>query len=261
LYLRFILELLINLSMISLLRNLLFLLILFTSCQTPTSNLVDKIIQQSNAVYGFDNQEYKIEFDFRDYHYVLERNQGFYSYSRQMNKEEKKIIDLMTSVDKLQRFENDNLVVLQDSIRKLYSNSLNSVMYFFQLPRPLQDPAVNVELLNSVEIEGYSYWTLKITFDQEGGGDDFQDEFRYWISKKNYQIDYLAYNYLTDGGGTRFRKSKNLRKQLGFLFQDYINYKPEVKFQPLDSLPSFFEQGKLIELSQIENKNIEVKSP
>ena len=165
----------------------------------------------------------------------------------------------MTSVDKLQRFENDNLVVLQDSIRKLYSNSLNSVMYFFQLPRPFQDPAVNIELLNSVEIEGHFYWTLKITFDQEGGGDDFQDEFRYWISEKNYQIDYLAYNYLTDGGGTRFRKSKNLRKQQGFLFQDYINYKPEVKFQPLDSLPSFFEQGKLIELSQIENKNIKVK--
>ena len=82
-YLRFRLELLIKLSMISLLRNLLLLLILFTSCQTPTSNRVDKIIQQSNAVYGFDNQEYKIEFDFRDYHYVIERNQGFYSYSRQ----------------------------------------------------------------------------------------------------------------------------------------------------------------------------------
>ena len=258
-YLRFRLELLINLSMISLLRNLLLLFLLFTSCQTPTSNLIDKIIQQSNAVYGFDKPDYKIEFDFRDYHYSLERNQGFYSYSRQITKEGKKIVDLMTSVDILKRFENDSLVFLQDSIRKLYSNSLNSVMYFFQLPSPLKDPAVNAKLLNSVEIEGNSYWTLKITFDQEGGGDDFQDEYRYWISKKNYQIDYFAYNYLTDGGGSRFRKSKNLRKQLGFLFQDYINYKPEVNFLPLDSLPSFFEQGKLIELSLIENKNIEVK--
>ena len=44
-------------------------------------------------------------------------------------------------------------------------------MYFFQLPRPLQDPAVNAELLNSVVIEGNPYWTLKITFDQEGGGE------------------------------------------------------------------------------------------
>ena len=135
-YLRFRLELLINLSMISLLRNLLLLFLLFTSCQTPTSNLIDKIIQQSNAVYGFDKPDYKIEFDFRDYHYSLERNQGFYSYSRQITKEGKKIVDLMTSVDILKRFENDSLVFLQDSIRKLYSNSLNSVMYFFQLPSP-----------------------------------------------------------------------------------------------------------------------------
>ena len=134
--------------------------------------------------YGFDNQAYQIDFDFRDYHYSLERSQGFYSYSRQTFKEEKKIVDLMTNVDRLKHFENDSLLVLQDSIRKLYSNSLNSVMYFFQLPRPLQDLAVNAELLNSVVIEGNPYWTLKITFDQEGGGDDFQDEFRYWISKK-----------------------------------------------------------------------------
>ena len=81
--------------MISLLRNMPLLLLLFTSCHTPTLNQVDKIIQQSNAVYGFDSQDYKIEFDFRDYHYVLERNQGFYSYSRQITKEEKKIIDMI----------------------------------------------------------------------------------------------------------------------------------------------------------------------
>ena len=260
-YLRFRLELLINLSMISLPKNLLFFLLLFTACQPPKSNTVEEIIKQSNAVYGFDNQAYQIDFDFRDYHYSLERSQGFYSYSRQTFKEEKKIIDLMTTVDKLKRFENDSLIVLQDSIRKLYSNSLNSVMYFFQLPRPLQDPAVNVELLNSVVIEGNPYWTLKITFDQEGGGEDFQDEFRYWISKKNYQIDFLAYNYLTDGGGTRFRKAKNKRMLEGFLFQDYVNYKPDSKFTPLDSLPLFFEQGKLKELSQIENKKIKVKHP
>jgi hypothetical protein len=147
--------------MISLPKNLLFFLLLFTACQPPNSNTVEEIIKQSNVVYGFDNQAYQIDFDFRDYHYSLERSQGFYSYSRQTFKEEKKIVDLMTTVDKLKRFENDSLIVLQDSIRKLYSNSLNSVMYFFQLPRPLQDPAVNAELLNSVVIEGNPYWTLK----------------------------------------------------------------------------------------------------
>ena len=221
----------------------------------------EQIIEKSISAYGWDKKNFSITFDFRDYQYKLIRKPVFFSFQRSKVNEGIAIVDVMTSENKLNRTMEGKSIKLTDSIINLYSNSLNSVMYFFQLPRPLKDTAVNAELLNSVEIEGHSYWTLKITFDQEGGGDDFQDEFRYWISKKNYQIDYLAYNYLIDGGGTRFRKSKNLRKQLGFLFQDYINYKPKVKFQPLDSLPSFFEQGKLMELSQIENKNIEVKRP
>ena len=136
---------------------------------------------------------------------------------------------------------------------------MNSVIYFFQLPKPLEDRAVNPILLNPIEIEGNEYWSLRITFDEEGGGNDFQDEFRYWINKENYHIDYFAYNYLTDGGGTRFRKAKNLRKINGFLFQDYINYKPQEKIISLDSLPLLFEKDSLEILSIIENKNIKVE--
>jgi hypothetical protein len=94
-----------------------------------------------------------------------------------------------------------------------------------------------------------------------GGGEDFQDEYRYWIDPESGHIDYLAYNYRTDGGGTRFRKAKNRRKKEGFVFQDYTNFKPEKKFTPLDSLPFLFEMGKLIEVSQIENENIQVFLP
>jgi hypothetical protein len=166
----------------------------------------------------------------------------------------------MTSDKMLQRYENNILVSLQDSIQNVYSNSLNSVMYFFQLPKPLLDPAAKVLLIENKEISGALYWTLKVTFNQEGGGDDFQDEFRYWINQDNYQIDFMAYNYLTDGGGTRFRKAINKRKIKGFLFQDYINYKSREKFANLDSLPVLFQQGELNELSLIENKNILLNS-
>jgi len=245
--------------MISLPKTFLFCLLLFTACQYPCSSTAEAVIEKSIAAHGLEVPSYEIDFDFRDYHYTLKRDQGFYSYARQTLKEEKKIVDLMTSAAALQRFENDREISLQDSIRRLYSNSLNSVMYFFQLPKPLQDPAVKAQLLVPMTIEGNRYWTLKISFDQEGGGDDFQDEFRYWINQKNHQIDYLAYNYLTDGGGTRFRKALNKRKQQGFLFQDYINFKPDTKFPPLDSLPRLLEQDKLIEVSRIEKKNIKVK--
>jgi hypothetical protein len=134
-------------------------------------------------------------------------------------------------------------------------------MYFFQLPKPLQDPAVKAELLNPTTIKGQTYWTIKITFNQEGGGEDFQDEYRYWISQEDYKIAYLAYNYLTDGGGTRFRKAQNAREINGIGIQDYVNYKPYQKFISLDSLPQLFEKDSLIEVSLIENKNIKVTFP
>jgi hypothetical protein len=238
----------------------LFFLFLF-SCESFNPVTSETIIKNSIASYGFDSESHRIDFDFRDYHYSLKREQGYFSYSRQTQKGNKKIVDIMSSDTKLNRFVNDTLFVLQDSLQKIYTNSLNSVMYFFQLPRPLEDPAVNSSLLNSVEIKGNDYWVVKITFDQEGGGDDFQDEFRYWINQTDNQIDYLAYNYLTDGGGTRFRKAINKRKINGFLFQDYSNYKPKEKFVSLDSLPDLFVKGELLELSLIENKNITVSSP
>ena len=81
------------------------------------------------------------------------------------------------------------------------------------------------------------------------------------INKETFQIDYLAYNYLTDGGGTRFRKAQNKRNIEGFWFQDYLNFKPLLPFPALDSLPIYFEQGKLQKVSQIENKNITVSFP
>ncbi len=244
--------------MISLYKPGIVFFLFLSACQTPDTETAEELIQNATTAYGFDANTYHINFDFRAYHYDLVVDGTYFSYSRTTEKEGIRILDRMSSNEKLKRFENDSLIVIKDSIQQVYTNSLNSVMYFFQLPKPLQDQAVNPLLTGAVEIEGNHYWTLKITFDEQGGGVDFQDEFRYWINKENYQIDYLAYNYYTDGGGTRFRKVKNKRKIKGFLFQDYINYKPANKFEHLDSLPILFQNGELKELSVIENKNIEV---
>ncbi|MDA9038383.1 deoxyribose-phosphate aldolase, partial [Flavobacteriaceae bacterium] len=123
------------------------------------------------------------------------------------------------------------------------------------------DPAVISEFIGTTTIYEKSYWTLKVRFSEDGGGEDFQDEYRYWIDPDTGYIHYLAYNYLTDGGGVRFRRAKNIRKEKGFVFQNYTNYKPHKKYTALDSLPLLFEMGKLIEISQIENKNIQVLLP
>ena len=162
----------------------------------------------------------------------------------------------MTSNQTLKRYLDGVPIKISDSIRGVYSNSLNSVMYFFQLPKPLQDSSVIKVLMSSIEINGYSYWTIKVTFKEEGGGEDYQDEYRYWINQNNYEIDFLAYNYQSDGGGTRFRRAINKRKINGMFFQDYENYKPFQIFEQLDNLPKLFEQGNLELISLIENKNI-----
>ena len=51
----------------------------------------------------------------------------------------------------------------------------------------------------------------------------------------------MAYNYLTDGGGTRFRVAYNQRTIGPIRVQDYRNLKPNATFTPLDSLPNFLK--------------------
>jgi hypothetical protein len=230
----------------------------FLSCQSPKSENAQEIIQKALHQSGFDKSSFSVDFDFRNYHYTFIRKPSFYSFSRSTIQKDVEVKDVMTSSKPLQRFIDGKMILLSDSLQRVYSNSLNSVMYFFQLPKPLQDTAAINELVGAVVIHGETYWTLKVTFKEEGGGEDFQDEYRYWINQKNHEIDYLAYNYLTDGGGTRFRRAVNKRKIEGIFFQDYVNYKSFQKFEQLDSLPSLFEKKELKQVSLIENKNIRV---
>jgi len=80
----------------------------------------------------------------------------------------------------------------------------------------------------------------------------------YWINEETGIIDYLAYNYIVNGGGVRFREAINSRKINDIVFQDYINYKPESKETPLNELDNLFENGQLKELSRIISEDITV---
>ena len=239
-------------------KKIILLFLILVSCSNSSHISTSQIINKSIKAHGWDQEDFSIVFDFRDYQYELKRKNKFYSFQRTTKKEGNVVKDLMSSKKKLKRFINNKSVELSDSMTNVFSNSLNSVMYFFQLPRPLKDQAVIVKYLGLTKIFNEKYWTIKVTFKENGGGKDYQDEFRYWININNGQIDYLAYNYLTEGGGTRFRQAVNKQLNQGFIFQDYINFKPNVKFVSLDSLPILFEAGNLIKVSNIKNKNIRV---
>src|SRR5690606_36083220 len=157
------------------------------------------------------------------------------------------------------RIQKNEKVQLADTTAFKYFESVNSVHYFMQLPYGLNDPAVNKRLLEPVSIKGKEYHKIEITFEEADGGVDFQDIFLYWISKDDYNIDYLAYRFFTDQGGIRFRESYNPRVIEGIRFADYKNYRTvntDVDFYRLDEL---FEHGELIELSDIKKEKINVK--
>ena len=104
---------------------------------------------------------------------------------------------------------------------------------------------------------GQEYHTIIVTFDQEGGGVDHDDEYRYWIHKANHTLDYFAYNYQVNEGGTRFRSVVDWKIIDSVRYQNYINWMPEKKFEPLDNLPGLFDSGALKEVSRIINEDIE----
>jgi hypothetical protein len=59
----------------------------------------------------------------------------------------------------------------------------NSVIYFATLPYKLQDASVTKTFVEEATIKGKRYWSYKVTFGQDGGGKDFDDEYMYWINK------------------------------------------------------------------------------
>ena len=236
------------------------LLLLFMRCTSPSSEAIALTwINNANTAHGTSLlDETAFSFQFREYKYTYEKTKGKKVYSRTRITAEGIMSD---------RLENDRLfsrrldgvpVAVPDSLQLVYTESLNSVFYFMQLPKVLKDRAVMPTYLGKVKIKGEPYVVLKVRFQQEGGGVDFQDEYRYWIHEHTHLIDYLAYRYHTNGGGTRFRALKHRERHAGFVVQDYDNYKAKEKHPPLDDLPARYESESLTLVSVIENKDFQL---
>jgi hypothetical protein len=70
-------------------------------------------------------------------------------------------------------------------------------------------------------------------------------------------MDYLAYSYLEEDRGSRFRVAYNPRRINGILFQDYENYKGPAP-DSLEMILDLYKAEKLELLSKIELKAIAV---
>jgi hypothetical protein len=215
----------------------------------------DSIVNEAIEAHGgelYDNADYS--FEFRGKKYRFQNNGIAYTYSSEIQKGDSLIKDIMRP-DKFERSINNSLQSLTKKDVDKYSEAINSVIYFATLPHKLKDASVNKEFIEETKIKGKSYDVIKVTFGQDGGGKDFDDEYHYWINKDTHKIDYLAYSYQVNDGGVRFRSAFNTRVVAGVTFQDYINYEAPVNTN-LKDLPLLYEQAKLKEVSQILTKNV-----
>jgi hypothetical protein len=248
----------------------LWVILIFTACNLQNKTVDSRlertgdakslsIIDRAIATHGGERyQIHDIEFDFRDRHYRSKRNQGIYTYERIFTDSTGQQIHDILNNEGLTRYINETPVEITDERKNAYSNSVNSVIYFALLPYFLNDPAVQSEYIGEATIANQPYEKIKVQFRQEGGGTDFQDEFVYWFHRDRYTLDYLAYNYQTDGGGSRFRRAMNVRVVGGIRFADYVNYKPEQETMYIFNFDSLYQAGVLDSLSSIIIENITV---
>jgi hypothetical protein len=233
------------------------------SCKNKTKEKVlsaDEIVNKSINVSGGDKFENSdISFEFRDVIYTAVRMNGNFSLTRMFNMGEDVVIDTHSN-DRFIRSINFEETKVADSMAIKYMASVNSVHYFSVLPYGLNDKAVNKTLLGETQIKDKTYYKIKITFNQEGGGEDYEDVFVYWIDKESFKIDYLAYSYNEDDGvGMRFREAYNERYVNGIRFVDYNNYKSDNNTISLEKLGEVFENNQLKLLSKIELENVAVE--
>jgi len=199
----------------------------------------------------------KVAFRFREHDYEATHSNGMYEYVRIMNTQDTMIRDVLNN-EGFYREINGTVADLPDSMAAKYTRSVNSVIYFALLPDGLNDEAVNREYLGEKEIGGKTYHKVRVTFDQQGGGEDFEDVFIYWFNSETGFFDYMAYLYHTDGGGVRFREAYNPRVVNGMRFMDYNNFKPTDSLR-LEDIDDAFMNGSLEKLSVIELEGISVE--
>jgi hypothetical protein len=225
--------------------------------ETPVSDSAQTIVDAAIAAHGGEAYaNFGLEFDFRGRHYTAHREGGNFRYTRSFVDSTGQVRDVLSNQGFFREI-NGQKVKLPAEKDSAYTESVNSVHYFILLPYGLNDDAVNKKYLGPATIKGEPYEAVAITFEQEGGGTDYQDVFVYWFHRDRHTLDYMAYSYETDGGGLRFRKAYNSRMVGDIRFQDYVNYKAEVvPGRKVAELAAMYEAGELDSLSSIINENL-----
>ncbi|RIW17389.1 hypothetical protein D0X99_06555 [Algoriphagus lacus] len=231
---------------------------LLASCDQRTE--AEKIVDAAIEAHGgkaFETS--KIDFDFRNIHYTIYKTPTAYEYIREFTDSTGTVKDVLNNAGFVRTVNGTKIDTLTEERIGAFSRSVNSVAYFAFLPYGLNDAAAVKTYLGETELKGEKYHLVKVTFQPEGGGEHYEDEFLYWFGKDDYLMDYMAYSYHTDGGGVRMREVSGVTEVGGIRFQNYLNLKPDDKNTPVEKMQDLYISGKLEKLSEIILENIRVE--
>ncbi|MCF8412638.1 MAG: hypothetical protein K9G44_04410, partial [Melioribacteraceae bacterium] len=154
---------------------------------------------------------------------------------------------------------NGESVELNQELKTRIGNGINSVIYFASLPYPLNDKAAVKEYIGMANMKDQPYYVVEVTFKAEGGGEDFEDRYVYWFHEETFSMDYLAYYFRVNGGGSRFRIMHNKRMINGITFTDHENYKSDEIGDNVEDYDTLFNNANIEKVSDINLENVSVE--
>jgi len=237
------------------------LFLLLSGCSGGGQPDAQQIVDQAIQAHGGKKYNRSIvSFRFRDRQYRAQRDGGAFVYSRTFTDSTGQRVDDVLRNSGFSRTVNNEEVTLPEERKAAYTASVNSVIYFALLPYFLNDDAVQKTYAGEATIKGEPYDKVRVTFAQQGGGEDHEDIYMYWFHQQRHTMDYLAYTFSEENGdeGSRFRVAVSPREVGGIRFQDYINYASKVQI-PLEKYDSAYEAGKLEKVSDINLKDVAVE--
>ena len=237
--------------------SVLLLLVLVACDEQPGEAILDRAIER----HGGEVLDHAVvEFDFRDAHFIVRRDGGTFQYERHYTDSTGTVREVLNNDEVIREVDGERVSLPEDERRQV-ETAVNSVVYFALLPYFLDDPAVQPRYLGTTTIDGEPYHEIEVTFRQEGGGRDWEDRFVYWIQRERSTMDYLAYRFHVDGGGTRFRKAYNIRTVGGVRFADYENYTSERIGTAIEEYDSWPDDLRLVSTIELDNVDVRPHHP
>jgi len=213
----------------------------------------EQVVRASIERHGGDVfNQVAIRWDFREVPFEVHLDRGRFRYQRTVEDPTgRPVVQVMENEGTWIEIDGARQEVDADEARRI-ETAVNSVVYFGFLPFRLEDDAVRLADLGVSELDGRSYRKIEVTFEQEGGGRDWQDRFIYWFREGDWTLDYLAYDEAVDPPVSRFRRAINRREVGGIIVQDYENYTALEALADIADYDRVFEEGGVRLVSMVE---------